>query len=210
MLNVLLNGDQAAVVEIEYCLPDYSKCFPCFLSQNDWLTVARCHESFFNEAGKNCFKNMIIELGYSVSQNSLCVTSKLAQITVERENGCLGLTLRGGGEFPLIVTNIRPHGPVFKIGRIKPGDRLLRVDNVSLFNLLQKSIHRNHTFHSLRFRWSINRCWKHSKSSNAAMSAALPIWPLSTMFRWCKLLNFHWVHCWSKSSGQWTINSGSF
>lgn len=95
---------------------------------------------------------MIIELGYSVSQNSLCVTSKLAQITVERENGCLGLTLRGGGEFPLIVTNIRPHGPVFKIGRIKPGDRLLRVDNVSLFNLLQKSIHRNHTFHSLRFR----------------------------------------------------------
>lgn len=66
----------------------------------------------------------------SVSQNSLCVTSKLAQITVERENGCLGLTLRGGGDFPLIVTNVRPHGPVFKVGRIKPGDRLLRVDNV--------------------------------------------------------------------------------
>lgn len=67
----------------------------------------------------------------TVSQNSLCVTTKLAQITVERENGCLGLTLRGGGEYPLIVTNVRPHGPVFKIGRIKPGDRLLRVDNVS-------------------------------------------------------------------------------
>lgn len=32
---------------------------------------------------------------------------------------------------PLIVTNVRPHGPVFKTGRIKPGDRLLRVDNVS-------------------------------------------------------------------------------
>lgn len=66
----------------------------------------------------------------TVSQNSLCVTTKLAQITVERENGCLGLTLRGGGDFPLIVTNVRPHGPVFKVGRIKPGDRLLRVDNV--------------------------------------------------------------------------------
>lgn len=26
VLNVLLSGDQAAVVEIEYCLPDYSKC----------------------------------------------------------------------------------------------------------------------------------------------------------------------------------------
>lgn len=67
---------------------------------------------------------------HAVSQNSLCVTTKLAQITVERENGCLGLTLRGGGDFPLIVTNVRPHGPVFKVGRIKPGDRLLRVDNV--------------------------------------------------------------------------------
>lgn len=51
---------------------------------------------------------------------------------MERENGCLGLTLRGGGEYPLIVTNVRMHGPVFKTGQIKPGDRVLRVDNVSL------------------------------------------------------------------------------
>lgn len=63
------------------------------------------------------------------------MTSKLAQITIERENGCLGLTLRGGGEFPLIVTHVRPHGPVFKTGRIKPGDRLLHVDNVSVLCL---------------------------------------------------------------------------
>ncbi|XP_017089003.3 glutamate receptor-interacting protein 1 isoform X1 [Drosophila bipectinata] len=69
---------------------------------------------------------------YTVSQNSLCVTSKLAQITVERESGCLGLTLRGGADYPLIVTHVRPHGPVYKTGRLKPGDRLLRVDNVSL------------------------------------------------------------------------------
>ncbi|KAH8409109.1 hypothetical protein KR009_007609 [Drosophila setifemur] len=69
---------------------------------------------------------------YTVSQNSLCVTSKLAQITVERESGCLGLTLRGGADYPLIVTHVRPHGPVHKTGRIKPGDRLLRVDNISL------------------------------------------------------------------------------
>ncbi|XP_034124627.1 glutamate receptor-interacting protein 1 isoform X3 [Drosophila guanche] len=69
---------------------------------------------------------------YTVSQNSLCVSSKLAQITVERESGCLGLTLRGGADYPLIVTHVRPHGPVYKTGRIKPGDRLLRVDNISL------------------------------------------------------------------------------
>ncbi|XP_030569230.1 glutamate receptor-interacting protein 1 isoform X1 [Drosophila novamexicana] len=79
----------------------------------------------------------IVEIEYSlpectVSQNSLYVTSKLAQITVERESGCLGLTLRGGADYPLIVTHVRLHGPVYKTGRIKPGDRLLRVDNISL------------------------------------------------------------------------------
>uniref|UniRef100_A0A1A9X5H1 PDZ domain-containing protein n=1 Tax=Glossina brevipalpis TaxID=37001 RepID=A0A1A9X5H1_9MUSC len=78
----------------------------------------------------------VVEIEYSlpeyISQNSLCVTTKLAQITVERESGCLGLTLRGGADYPLIVTHVRPHGPVYKTGRIKPGDRLLRVDNVSL------------------------------------------------------------------------------
>lgn len=51
---------------------------------------------------------------------------------MERESGCLGLTLRGGADYPLIVTHVRLHGPVYKTGRIKPGDRLLRVDNVSV------------------------------------------------------------------------------
>jgi glutamate receptor-interacting protein len=67
----------------------------------------------------------------TVSQNSLCVTTKLAQVTVERENGCLGLTLRGGSELPIIVTNVRAYGPAYKTSRIKPGDRVLRVDNVN-------------------------------------------------------------------------------
>uniref|UniRef100_A0A1B0FKB8 PDZ domain-containing protein n=1 Tax=Glossina morsitans morsitans TaxID=37546 RepID=A0A1B0FKB8_GLOMM len=75
----------------------------------------------------------VVEIEYSLLEySSLCVTTKLAQITVERESGCLGLTLRGGADYPLIVTHVRPHGPVYKTGRIKPGDRLLRVDNVSL------------------------------------------------------------------------------
>lgn len=75
----------------------------------------------------------------------MCVTTKLAQITVERENGCLGLTLRGGGDFPLIVTNVRPHGPVFKVNRIKPGDRLLRVDNVSVKPFCYPQLHKGAT-----------------------------------------------------------------
>lgn len=69
-----------------------------------------------------------------VSQNKLRVISKIAQITIERETEFLGLTLRGGGDLPLIVTNVRPEGPVYKTGLIKPGDRILRMDNVSSSN----------------------------------------------------------------------------
>uniref|UniRef100_A0A336K412 CSON000472 protein n=1 Tax=Culicoides sonorensis TaxID=179676 RepID=A0A336K412_CULSO len=69
-----------------------------------------------------------------VSQNKLRVISKIAQITIERETDFLGLTLRGGGDLPLIVTNVRPEGPVYKTGLIKPGDRILRLDNISLIH----------------------------------------------------------------------------
>lgn len=37
VLNALINGDQPAVVEIEYCLPEYSKC-----------TVNKCKDLFVN------------------------------------------------------------------------------------------------------------------------------------------------------------------
>lgn len=69
-----------------------------------------------------------------MQQNRLRVMSKIAQIAVVRDNEFLGLTLRGGGDLPLFVTNVRPQGPVYKTGLIKPGDRLLRVDNISLLN----------------------------------------------------------------------------
>lgn len=32
---------------------------------------------------------------------------------------------------PIIVTNVRAYGPAYKSSRIKPGDRVLRVDNVN-------------------------------------------------------------------------------
>lgn len=81
-------------------------------------------------------KNFFLFFLLSVSQNSLCVTTKLAQVAVERENGCLGLTLRGGSDLPIIVTNVRAYGPAYKTSRIKPGDRVLRVDNVSLNTII--------------------------------------------------------------------------
>lgn len=124
VLSILHQNDGPAVIEIEYCLPDYSKlCWGI-------INMYKCSWSIIVQLKIKMIFFRFFFFFPLVSQNSLCVTSKLAQITVERENGCFGLTLRGGGEYQLIVTNVRPHGPAFKTGRIKPGDRLLRVDNV--------------------------------------------------------------------------------
>lgn len=87
--------------------------------------------------------------GSTVSQNTLCVTTKIAQVVVERENGCLGLTLRGGSENPIIVTNVRAFGPAYKSSRIKPGDRVLRVDNVRQISYFFSYFHKFFTLRSL-------------------------------------------------------------
>lgn len=91
---------------------------------------------------------------FSDSQSSLCITSRVAVVPVEREGGSLGVTLRTaggsggsavgcggqgatGGARPgaLLVTHVRPNGPAYRTHRIKPGDRLLKVDNVRLLTL---------------------------------------------------------------------------
>nr|CAH7718940.1 unnamed protein product [Callosobruchus chinensis] len=75
------------------------------------------------------------------SQNSLCVSSKLTDVTVERIDGSLGITLRGGLvpdnphlSRPLIITQIRKNGSAHRTGLIRVGDRLLKVDHHSLIN----------------------------------------------------------------------------
>ncbi|XP_030749851.1 glutamate receptor-interacting protein 2 isoform X2 [Sitophilus oryzae] len=89
--------------------------------------------------------NAVMEVEYSLpsyaSQNSLCVTSKVTDVTIERVDGSLGITLRGGYvpehphlSRPLIITHVRPHGPAYRSGLIRVGDRLLKVDRHSLIN----------------------------------------------------------------------------
>ncbi|XP_058805905.1 glutamate receptor-interacting protein 1-like [Phymastichus coffea] len=63
------------------------------------------------------------------------VTSKVAQVRVERENGSLGVTLRGGVARALVVTSVKSEGPAAKEGRVRPGDRLLAVDEAELRGL---------------------------------------------------------------------------
>lgn len=93
----------------------------------------------------NVSDDAVFEIEYSLpnyaSQNSLCVTSKVTEVTVERVNGSLGITLRGGvtQDQPhlsrsLVITHVRPNGPAHRSGFIRVGDRLLKVDNHSLTN----------------------------------------------------------------------------
>ncbi|CAB3228013.1 unnamed protein product [Arctia plantaginis] len=93
------------------------------------------------------------------SQNSLYITTKLAEVPVEKINGSLGITIRGGlpensapsadlvlnsrslDAQPLVVTHVRPGGAAYSTSRIKPGDRLLKVDHVSLTNKTLSEVH---------------------------------------------------------------------
>ncbi|XP_045764879.1 glutamate receptor-interacting protein 2 isoform X1 [Maniola jurtina] len=93
------------------------------------------------------------------SQNSLYITTKLAEVPVEKVNGSLGVTIRGGlpdnsapsadlvlnsrslDALPLVVTHVRPGGAAYNTSRIKPGDRLLKVDHISLTNKTLSEVH---------------------------------------------------------------------
>lgn len=98
-VNTLLdNIDGNALLEVEYCLPNYG------------------NESYFL---------ILLTLSYHVyllaSQSSLCVTSKVTEVTVERIDNSLGITLRGGFVIdhphlsrPLVITQVRPHGPSYR------------------------------------------------------------------------------------------------
>ncbi|RZC38595.1 glutamate receptor-interacting protein 1 [Asbolus verrucosus] len=89
--------------------------------------------------------NAMLEIQYSLpnyaSQSSLCVISKITEVTLERVDGSLGITLRGGSvpehphlSRPLVITQVRPNGPAHRSGLIRVGDRLLKVDHQPLIN----------------------------------------------------------------------------
>ncbi|XP_023709874.1 glutamate receptor-interacting protein 2 isoform X2 [Cryptotermes secundus] len=84
----------------------------------------------------------VLELEYPLpsfpSENSVCVCPKITHVTIEREAGSLGFTLRGGAHpdpllsRPLVITYVRPGGPADSEGSLKSGDRLVAVDGQSL------------------------------------------------------------------------------
>ncbi|XP_050676363.1 glutamate receptor-interacting protein 1 isoform X2 [Leptidea sinapis] len=117
VLRLLDNVEERATLEVEYYMPNYA------------------------------------------SQNSLYITTKLAEVPVEKINGSLGVTIRGGqpenciasadlvlnsrslDALPLVITHVRPGGAAYNTSRIKPGDRLLKVDHISLTNKTLSEVH---------------------------------------------------------------------
>lgn len=67
------------------------------------------------------------------------ISTKVALINVERIDGSLGITLRGGYipeqphlSRPLTITQVRPNGAAYRTGLIRVGDRVLQVDGHQL------------------------------------------------------------------------------
>ncbi|XP_018579135.1 glutamate receptor-interacting protein 2 isoform X2 [Anoplophora glabripennis] len=109
------------------------------------ITTSRMRPEEVTTLLDNVDGNAMLEIEYSLpnyaSQNSLCVTSKVTEVTIERIDGSLGITLRGGLvpdhphlSRPLVITQVRHNGPAHRSGLIRVGDRLLKVDQHSLIN----------------------------------------------------------------------------
>ncbi|XP_074028671.1 glutamate receptor interacting protein isoform X3 [Leptinotarsa decemlineata] len=109
------------------------------------ITTSRMRPEEVTTLLDNVDGNAMLEIEYSLpnyaSQSSLCVTSRVTEVVIERIDGSLGITLRGGLvpehpqlSRPLVITQIRQNGPAFRTGMIRVGDRLLKVDHYSLVN----------------------------------------------------------------------------
>ncbi|XP_046743598.1 glutamate receptor-interacting protein 2 isoform X2 [Diprion similis] len=81
------------------------------------------------------YPNNFLALDEGEGSSPSSVSSKVAQVRVEREGGSLGVTLRGGVARALVVTGVRADGPAAREGRVRPGDRLLAVDETELRGL---------------------------------------------------------------------------
>ncbi|XP_045473895.1 glutamate receptor-interacting protein 1 isoform X1 [Harmonia axyridis] len=109
------------------------------------INTSKMRAADVNSLLENVDDNAMLEIGYSLpcygSQQSMSVITKTTEVTLERSDGSIGITLRGGTVLdhpnlsrPLIITHVRPNGPAARTGLIRVGDRVLKVDNQSLFN----------------------------------------------------------------------------
>ncbi|VVC41220.1 PDZ domain [Cinara cedri] len=109
-------------------------------STSKWLLDKVCSTQK-TEDKRMVSKHKIYEPAGIYTDQYQYVKHKVIDVFIEREEGSLGIVLRGGAHSdpdmckPLTVTHVRPDGPADKEGTIKVGDHLLAVDGVSLNSL---------------------------------------------------------------------------
>ncbi|XP_025197808.1 glutamate receptor-interacting protein 2 isoform X3 [Melanaphis sacchari] len=111
-------------------------------STSKWLLEKVCSTQK-SEDKRMVSKHKIYEsTNYTDQCTDQYVKHKIIDVFIEREDGSLGIVLRGGAHpdpdmcKPLTVTHVRPDGPADREGTIKVGDHLLAVDGVSLNGLI--------------------------------------------------------------------------
>ncbi|XP_076310897.1 glutamate receptor-interacting protein 1-like isoform X3 [Tachypleus tridentatus] len=111
------------------------------ISVNGIRTSRLKHEEIVNLL-KNAGEKVTLEVEYEIpaspAEGSVCMCPKVIQVSLEKEDGSFGFTLRGGACSdklkcrPVTITHVRPGGPADRDGTIKAGDRLLAVNNINL------------------------------------------------------------------------------
>lgn len=52
-----------------------------------------------------------LSVGGPGDSSDVCTCSKVTRVAVQREDGCLGITVRGGAPSALVITSVHPGGP---------------------------------------------------------------------------------------------------
>uniref|UniRef100_A0A914UIQ8 PDZ domain-containing protein n=1 Tax=Plectus sambesii TaxID=2011161 RepID=A0A914UIQ8_9BILA len=104
------------------------------LTHEEILTVLR-------NAGDRIRLAIEYDLNDASFQRPVNTMNKCTDMTLEKESGSFGFTLRGGAfgpdlakSRPITVTSIRPGGPADREGRLRVGDRILGINGIDFYS----------------------------------------------------------------------------
>ncbi|KAL3851671.1 hypothetical protein ACJMK2_015398 [Sinanodonta woodiana] len=102
------------------------------------------HDEIINVL-KNADERVVLEIEYTLPSpgpmNMMSVRCKQHTVKLDKDGSSFGFTLRGGinkdsmKSRPQTITQIRPGGSADREGSLKPGDRILSVNDYNVFNL---------------------------------------------------------------------------
>ncbi|KAL3851669.1 hypothetical protein ACJMK2_015398 [Sinanodonta woodiana] len=114
------------------------------LAVNGIRTTNMKHDEIINVL-KNADERVVLEIEYTLPSpgpmNMMSVRCKQHTVKLDKDGSSFGFTLRGGinkdsmKSRPQTITQIRPGGSADREGSLKPGDRILSVNDYNVFNL---------------------------------------------------------------------------